>query len=494
MGCCHRNPEARAYILDCASRATVGISNIFLGYAILKYAAKAAGCEEVRNLRPSRKWGESAMLRPRAQVGKEICGKRLPGGLRASSLLTVMLTVGYVAVALCLPLVGALVDSTPHRRRVGLYTSYVLIAIQALEMGISEATWEAMAALQVAAQVAYLLHLVPHFAYIPELTRDETDLASIQATALGSGYGASFFMILCIIGAGGGALDAARVGQGLSAFALAATLPYAWHVLNADRPALRKRAPGTPLVVAGFARLRTTAAKTRTEYPELWQFILGLSCWEASTSAFLGLLPTYLAVFVQMTANQIASTLGVALVFTIAGAFASKRLIAASNPKAVVIGALTFLALVAFALPLVVAGPKQKGALYAFGACIGFGNGVAYPAQRVLFTLLIPGGCEAEMWGIYSFAGAVLVWVPPLVFTLINELAGMRFALWSLCVLYAAGIPRGAAVDLDKARADVASTLGARHYDHQEGAALPPPNTNGAARTAPEAEPTRVEA
>ena len=40
MGCCYSNPEANAYVMDCTSRATVGISNIFLGYAILRYAAK----------------------------------------------------------------------------------------------------------------------------------------------------------------------------------------------------------------------------------------------------------------------------------------------------------------------------------------------------------------------------------------------------------------------------------------------------------------------
>ena len=38
MGCCYSNPEANAYVLDCLSRATVGISNIFLGYALANVA------------------------------------------------------------------------------------------------------------------------------------------------------------------------------------------------------------------------------------------------------------------------------------------------------------------------------------------------------------------------------------------------------------------------------------------------------------------------
>lgn len=225
-------------------------------------------------------------------MNKGICGKRLPGGLRASSLLTVMLTVGYVATAALLPLVGTLVDYTPHRRRVGLWSAYVLIVIQAAELGISRATWRVMAGLQVLAQVAYLLHLVPHFAYIPELTRDERDLAAIQAHALGAGYACSLGMIVVIVASGAGAVDAARLGQGLSALALVATLPYAWHVLNKDRPPLHALPARASLVTEGFHQLRRTARTTRERYPQLWCFILGLSCWEASTSAFLGLLPT----------------------------------------------------------------------------------------------------------------------------------------------------------------------------------------------------------
>ena len=62
MGCCYSNPEANAYVMDCTSRATVGISNIFLGYAILRYAAKEAGCERIH--------------------ADGICGKRLEAGLQ----------------------------------------------------------------------------------------------------------------------------------------------------------------------------------------------------------------------------------------------------------------------------------------------------------------------------------------------------------------------------------------------------------------------------
>ena len=61
-----------------------------------------------------------------------------------------------------------------------------------------------------------------------------------------------------------------------------------------------------------------------------------------------------------MTATQIASTLGIALVFTIIGALASKRLIAVTSPKAVVVGALTFLCLMAFLMPIVVAGGVEN--------------------------------------------------------------------------------------------------------------------------------------
>ena len=385
-----------------------------------------------------------------------------------------MLTVGYLGVAVCLPLVGTLVDYTPRRRQVGLGTAYALIAIQLVQMLISARTWKAMAALQVCAQVVYLLHLVPHFAHIPELTRDDAEASAIQASGLGGGYVASLGTLVVIVAAGRGPADSARLAQALSGAALLATLPLAWHRLNGDRPALQKLPPGASLLTEGFRTLRETATHLRADYPELWKLVCGLSCWEASTSAFLSLLPTYLAVFADMTATQIGACLGVALVATIVGAFGSKALLRRHSPKAVVLGALSGLAALAFLMPLCVHGPQHKDVLYGFGALVGLGNGVVYPAQRVLFTKLIPGGREAQMWGIYAFAGAVWVWVPPLVFTVINEVVGMRFAIWSLCALYAVGIPQGLRIDLAKAEKDVAATLARRHYADGAGGAPPP--------------------
>ena len=58
--------------------------------------------------------------------------------------------------------------------------------------------------------------------------------------------------------------------------------------------------------------------------------------------------------------------------------------------------------------------------------------------------------------------------MPPLVFTVINEVVGMRFAIWSLCALYAVGIPQGLRIDLAKAEADVEASLAKRHYYRAE--------------------------
>jgi len=41
--------------------------------------------------------------------------------------------------------------------------------------------------------------------------------------------------------------------------------------------------------------------------------------------------------------------------------------------------------------------------------------------QRSVYCVIIPGGSESELMGLYVFAGQILVWCPPLVFATLNQ-------------------------------------------------------------------------
>jgi MFS family permease len=66
-------------------------------------------------------------------------------------------------------------------------------------------------------------------------------------------------------------------------------------------------------------------------------------------------------------------------------------------------------------------GPDKKNATFGLSSTWGFCMGWTYPSQRVLFVTLSPKGQEAEIMGCFFFIGQVLGWLPPLLFTVMNE-------------------------------------------------------------------------
>jgi MFS-type transporter involved in bile tolerance (Atg22 family) len=81
-------------------------------------------------------------------------------------------------------------------------------------------------------------------------------------------------------------------------------------------------------------------------------------------------------------------------------------------------------------------GPERKNYAYLFAALWGFAMGWVYPSQRVLFCTLIPKGQETEMMGLFTFCSQIIGWLPPLIFTILNQRGiDMRWGL-SFIVLF----------------------------------------------------------
>ena len=61
-----------------------------------------------------------------------------------------------------------------------------------------------------------------------------------------------------------------------------------------------------------------------------------------------------------------------------------------------------------------------------------------YPAQRNVFSVLVPGGMEGRVLGIYNFFGASLSWMPSLLFGATYQGTGsMRLGMALVCVFHA---------------------------------------------------------
>lgn len=86
----------------------------------------------------------------------------------------------------------------------------------------------------------------------------------------------------------------------------------------------------------------------------------------------------------------------------------------------------------------VLRGPNDKHLAVIFGILWGSALGWLQPQHTTAYVPIIPRGQEAELMGIYLFSGQFLSWLPPTVFTVMNELQiPMSYGLGSLSVFFA---------------------------------------------------------
>jgi MFS-type transporter involved in bile tolerance (Atg22 family) len=123
------------------------MSNVFLSTSLITLAERSVGCID----------------------GEQCSGEVY--GFRPSSLITIIATISGVLSALLLPFIGAIVDYTKHRKLLGVIVAFVLISVQAIQIGTVEATWFPMAILQALNGFFYQALTLAAYAYLPEIKR-----------------------------------------------------------------------------------------------------------------------------------------------------------------------------------------------------------------------------------------------------------------------------------------------------------------------------------
>lgn len=68
-----------------------------------------------------------------------------------------------------------------------------------------------------------------------------------------------------------------------------------------------------------------------------------------------------------------------------------------------------------------VTGPGQYLRTYIMAFCWGTGVGWKWTCDRLTASSVIPEGQDTELMGVFLFSGQCLSWLPPLVYTAINE-------------------------------------------------------------------------
>ena len=123
------------------------LSNVFLAASLISLAQRSLQC-----------------------VDEDECDGKVYG-FKPSSLITIIDTVSSIMSAFFLPLFGAIVDFTSHRKLVGQIIALLIIVIQAIQIATIESTWFVMSILQALNGFLFQALELISFAYLPEIKR-----------------------------------------------------------------------------------------------------------------------------------------------------------------------------------------------------------------------------------------------------------------------------------------------------------------------------------
>eukprot|EP00554_Chaetoceros_debilis_P012169 CAMPEP_0194120384 /NCGR_PEP_ID=MMETSP0150-20130528/43291_1 /TAXON_ID=122233 /ORGANISM="Chaetoceros debilis, Strain MM31A-1" /LENGTH=492 /DNA_ID=CAMNT_0038812485 /DNA_START=15 /DNA_END=1493 /DNA_ORIENTATION=- len=464
------NKEALGWALNGAARMIAFVGpGVFLATAIINLAKKEAGC---------------VLEIPEGSSNAPECNERIYG-LRPSSFITTYGTVVGLISAVCLPVVGAVLDHTRRRRLVGLVSSMIHIACMFAQIFLTENNWFMMVLIQIVAALAGWMHTLAVYAYLPELTDDPDLLVSWTANFQMIQYASLLLFLMYMLGilyATGYNDDdilSARISMISSTAIAMPSYLWTWMGLMKARDAFHPLPEGSSLWTIGFQRVYNTSKKICGRYRALMWFLINVMIVEAGQASIASIALTYLTDTLQMSTAENGIAILLLFAFGILGALVAKKSVNFMNPIysnqlcQVVTGANTAIAVI------ILYGPGQQIQAYIVASVWGICAGWKICIERFTICQIIPKNQDAELMGFYLFSSQVLIWFPTLIFTAMNE-AGVnqRAGLSILIAFFLGGIvslwmmgPYEEAVSLAREESDMLhdqSNIAEQELDEEE--------------------------
>ncbi len=145
---------------------------------------------------------------------------------------------------------------------------------------------------------------------------------------------------------------------------------------------------------------------------------------------------SYLKEAIDFSGTEIGIMFFIVIICTIPGSALGAFVTYKTNPSTSMKLQLLFFSLVNFAAFTMLSEPEHQDLAYYFGILWGISLGWFYPTESLIFSMTMPKGQEAELAGFFLYCTQIIGWVPPLVFTLMNEndlslnLAGMHLNVY----------------------------------------------------------------
>lgn len=415
---------ARGYNYVYIGRATLIMSNIFMQTGLIWLASEAAGCTTVD--------GEIT----------ETCETRIYG-LYPASLIPSIATVSGLASALFMPYFGAIVDYTNYRRVLGIASAIVIFVIQASQIFTNSRNWFLMAVLQAVAGFLFNVQVLLNDAYLPEIARlvNEMEMAKFTSTfALYSYITQLLFMIVLAFASvfwSMNSVESLQLGQALNCVCIIILWICGWKLLP-SAPKRHSIPVGSYLPVLGFAQIFKTMRDLMFKFDKimLWYFTASIFA-NAGTSGFTTIILTFMSSLLRMSVTEVSFAFLIAIVTCVPGVKMGEYVTSRTDPHKSWKYCLLALTLVTIVAANVMIDETTKNWAYIFASLWGICLGWYSPVKLLFFSVILPKDQETEFSGFNVYSGQILVWLPPLFFTMLVEYGfHMKWGLMSFALFF----------------------------------------------------------
>ena len=345
-----RLTEAAGWGMDSAARGPLNQVGGFVGSAIIRLAAADVGC-----------------------TAPNTCQVPVRGGrLKPSSLLTASSTIVGIFGAIVMPLLGAIVDHTKHRKLLGVASGFVVVLVTGLQTMISVEpnNWLYILVLDSIGTFGLAVHTTAVFAYLPDLTTHEESIPTYTAAFSIRQHASQLIYTGLLITTNKArsadrslqsAVQTARDASGMAFGFGALFMGYAWLFLFRKRPPLSQVPEGQSLINTGFLQVRNTSAKIWKDYTALKWFMISL-LWspEAGSGVVISIVVSFLTVDVKISSTELAYISLNLMASNIVGAFFSKWVNTKMNALNAYRGGLISLSVSVVVATILIKGPDDR--------------------------------------------------------------------------------------------------------------------------------------
>lgn len=342
-----------------------------------------------------------------ARVGADVNGQVSVFGwmLQPEQLFFYAIPASALIQILTLPILGAFVDRSAHKRRWLATTAYLGALLTIGMFFIVPGAWRTAVVLVILANIAFQASIVVYDSFLPTISKaDDRDRISSRGWALGYiGGGLLLALNLAIY-----LFEPAGISGALAARVSLASAGVWWAVFTIipltmleDGPAIQIESGNRTVVRGAFSELiRTT--RGLADYPETVRFLVAFLLFNGGVSTTIVAAGSYAISELELNEQVLITAILMVQFVAFFGALIMGRIAERVGAKTVVLWSLVLWSAVVTYGRFIPAG--EVVVFFVLAGAIGFVLGGTQALSRSLFSHLIPAQREAEFYSFYQIS------------------------------------------------------------------------------------------